>query len=457
MRARDLTTETDRQLAHPSKVVHTLKLLFSAQEQERAERFIVTPGGRVLGREPGLAPHESVCLETDTLASRRHARVWAGVDAVELEDLGSKNGTFVNGSQVNRHRLQDGDLVRIGGTLLLLRVETECEPAAGRVPFVAESNAMRILLQEVALLAPQAQTILVVGETGSGKELIARHIHMQSRRAGPLVAVNCAAIPSELAESILFGHKRGAFSGATHEQEGFFRAARDGTLFLDEVGELPLALQAKLLRALELREVTPVGSTASVSFQARIVAATNRDLRRAVLGEHFRSDLFARLCGVVIEVPPLRRRREDILGILRSTLSPNMRISTRLAEALLLHAWPLNVRELVTLGEYLRIRFPTLDVLDLEHAQGRLQMTSDSDVVSAAPFLSGPPTRISSDEPAVVPTSGREPDHSQLVQLLTEYQGNLARVATAIGRSPRQVRRRMEQLGLHRKGFLPER
>ena len=131
MRARDLTTETDRQLAHPSKVVHTLKLLFSAQEQERAERFIVTPGGRVLGREPGLAPHESVCLETDTLASRRHARVWAGVDAVELEDLGSKNGTFVNGSQVNRHRLQDGDLVRIGGTLLLLRVETECEPAAG--------------------------------------------------------------------------------------------------------------------------------------------------------------------------------------------------------------------------------------------------------------------------------------------------------------------------------------
>lgn len=454
MRARGLTTETDRQLTRTSPVLHALKLLFSVQGQGRSESFVIPPEGRVLGRDPGLPRHQSVSLPEDTLASRRHAQIILGADAVEIEDLSSKNGTFVNGSQVHKQALRDGDLIRIGGTLLLLRTETERKPVPVRVDFVAESSAMRALLDDVELLAPQDQTILLTGETGSGKEIITRHLHARSRRTGPLVAVNCAAIPADLAESILFGHKRGAFSGANQEQEGFFRAARDGTLFLDEVGELPLPLQAKLLRALELRELTPVGSTSSIPFNARIIAATNRDLRPTAQGERFRADLFARLCGAMLEVPPLRARREDILPLLRSTLAPAVRLSVRLAEALLLHPWPLNVRELLKLGEYLRTRFPTAEVLDLEHAQGRLQLTAP---VAAAQPTGVAATRPVAEAPARAPAFAGEPADERLVHLLTEHHGNLARVAAAIGRSPRQVRRRMEELGLQRKRFLPDR
>lgn len=401
--------------------------------------------------------HESICLELDTLVSRKHARILARPDAVEIEDLGSKNGTFVNGIQVHRQRLQDGDIVRIGGTLLLLRAEPAREPAAQSVPFVAESIAMRVLLAEIEVLAPQDQTILLLGETGSGKEVIARHIHACSRRADPLVAVNCAAIPSELAESLLFGHKRGAFSGAVQEQEGFFRSARGGTLFLDEIGELPLPLQAKLLRALELHEVTPIGSTLPVHFQARIIAATNRDLR-AVQGDRFRTDLFARLCGAVLDVPPLRERREDILPLLRSVLRSNVPLSTRLAEALLLHPWPLNAREIVSIGEYLRTRFPAAECLDLDHAQARLRMTAPPPTDSPAPLPSGSAlARVQTEPLALAASAEREPERAQLMQLLTEHRGNLARVAAALDLSPRQVRRRMEQLGIHRKNFLPDR
>jgi len=228
------------------------------------------------------------------------------------------------------------------------------EQAIGR-RIVGESSAMRHVLEAAARLAPKDITVLVRGETGTGKELIASLLHAQSRRAaGPLVRFNCGAIPAELAEAELFGHTRGAFTGATQARAGFFAEANGGTLVLDEVGELPLAVQAKLLRALQEGEIQPVGSGRTEKVDVRIVACTNRDLAADTRAGRFREDLYYRLAVVDLVVPPLRERREDIpaladefarryaerFGIEEVHLTPAVIEQVRAAD------WPGNVRQL---------------------------------------------------------------------------------------------------------------
>jgi len=229
---------------------------------------------------------------------------------------------------------------------------------------VGESAAMKSVLRNIALVAPTRTTALILGETGTGKERVAQAIHHASpRRGAPFVAVNCAAISETLLESALFGHEKGAFSGAVARREGLFEVADGGTLFLDEIGETSPALQAKLLRVLQARQFERVGGTAPVSTDVRIVAATNRDLRRMVSEGAFRSDLFYRLNVMVVHVPALRHRREDIgplvthilerlsfeLGIRRPPVG--RAVLARLAE----HAWPGNVRELENVLERLLV------------------------------------------------------------------------------------------------------
>ncbi len=234
-----------------------------------------------------------------------------------------------------------------------LALEEEAEPQFKGI--IGRSPALRALLGQVAVVAPTDSTVLITGETGSGKELIAQAIHDASpRRQGPLIKVNCGAIPENLFESEFFGHARGAFTGALRDKPGRFEMADGGTLFLDEIGELPPAMQSKLLRVLQEQEIERVGEIRTRKVNVRVIAATNRDLKQEVDGKRFREDLFYRLNIFPVEIPPLRERREDIPALatyfLRKTAKkmnrPLPRLSRANATQLSAHAWPGNVREL---------------------------------------------------------------------------------------------------------------
>ena len=220
--------------------------------------------------------------------------------------------------------------------------------------FIASSPAMNEVCETIAKVAPTAATVLINGESGTGKEVVARAIHKSSTRAGrPWVAVNCAAIPENLLESEMFGHVKGAFTGAVSDKEGLFEAANGGTLFLDEISSMPLILQGKFLRALQEREIRRVGDTRSIPVDVRVVAASNANLEEAVVKGTFRSDLFYRLAVIMIDIPPLRARKEVILPLARHFLAeevgkgkPAPAIGEAAANALLAYDWPGNVREL---------------------------------------------------------------------------------------------------------------
>jgi DNA-binding NtrC family response regulator len=260
---------------------------------------------------------------------------------------------------------------------LLPRLLARAEAAASPLPadagegFVGSSAAMREVQKAIGMLADSDATVLITGETGTGKEVVARALHRHGRRAArPFAAINCAAIPAELLESQLFGHARGAFTGAIAERTGSFREADGGTLFLDEIGDMDLAMQAKLLRVLQERVVTPVGGR-PVAIDVRIVAATHRDLAAAVAQGRFREDLFYRLGVVPLALPPLRERLGDIVPLAEHFLAlaaPGKRLSAEAAARLLAHRWPGNVRELRNAMERAAamVRHPLIAGADLD-------------------------------------------------------------------------------------------
>jgi len=232
----------------------------------------------------------------------------------------------------------------------------EKQPSGKTLPdlppgFICESASMRRVVETAAVVAPSNAPVLILGESGAGKEMIAQLIHRwSSRSSGPMVAANCAGLPESLIESELFGHTKGAFTGADAVRQGFFRAAHGGTLFLDEIGELPLHLQPKLLRALESGQITPVGSDAPIKVDTRLVAATNRDLAEAVRAGTFRDDLYYRINVVELIVPPLAERSDDLLPLASKFAGEfsggPVRLSPQATQCLLAHRWPGNVREL---------------------------------------------------------------------------------------------------------------
>jgi DNA-binding NtrC family response regulator len=216
---------------------------------------------------------------------------------------------------------------------------------------ICESRAMRRVLETAAVVAASNAPVLILGESGAGKEIVAQMIHQWSPRAkGPLVAANCAGLPESLIESELFGHTKGAFTGANQARQGFFRTADGGTLFLDEIGEMPLHLQPKLLRALESGQITPVGGDAAIQVDVRLIAATNRNLQQEVAGGRFREDLYYRINVVELVVPPLAERQDDILPLARrfavEFAGGPVRLSPQAVQCLLAYRWPGNVREL---------------------------------------------------------------------------------------------------------------
>jgi DNA-binding NtrC family response regulator len=296
---------------------------------------------------------------TDPAVSRHHCVLAVTPHGVELRDLDSTNGTTLAGYRVNSAFVAQGALVGVGETTL--RIDLLAEKLQAPVtredrfgPVLGTSLPMRRLFAIAAQVAPSEATILIEGETGTGKGMLAEAMHAASRRAtGPFVVIDCAAMTPQLMESELFGHEQGSFTGAHQRRIGLFESAAGGTILLDEIGELPLELQPKLLRAIERHEVRRIGSTTRIAVDVRVMAATNRDLRREVNRGAFRSDLWYRLNTVRLLIPPLRERREDIRLLAahfyqQMSPDPSARPPRELLDALTRGDWRGNVRELAS-------------------------------------------------------------------------------------------------------------
>ena len=303
----------------------------------------------------GTAPGNNLVL-TDPTVSRHHVVICAGVRGFALRDVESTNGTRINNVRVKEGFLETGDVIHIGSTTLRFDVDpgeheepVSIEDRWGRV--LGASPAMRRIFAMLPRIASADATLLLDGETGTGKGLLSEVIHNHSPRAkGKFVVVDCSAIPATLIESELFGHEKGSFTGAHAAKAGVFEAAAGGTVFLDEIGELPVEMQPKLLRALEDRQIRRVGGTDMIRLDVRIIAATNRDLRAEVNKGTFRADLYYRLNVVRVTIPPLRERREDIPMLVAHFYEQFTRGGDRppasLVSLLAMHEWPGNVREL---------------------------------------------------------------------------------------------------------------
>jgi transcriptional regulator with GAF, ATPase, and Fis domain len=318
----------------------------------------------------------------------------------------------------------------VEGTVALTRT------VPGKSPLLLGSPAMRGVGEIIREVADSDATVLILGESGVGKDVVARSIVASSRRREPFVKVNCAALPRELLESELFGHEKGAFTGAFRRKLGKFEFAQHGSLFLDEVGELPLALQAKLLHVLQDREFCRVGGSDPIRADARVIASTNRDLERAIGEGEFREDLYYRLNVVEIHVPPLRRRKEEIPALVRHFLEKFSRdgrpvtLSSDDLDAMLAHDWPGNVRELENVVRRLVL------LQNVPEARGRVLAALRSPCPGLAPPPAGPPPA-----PALAPPLGlreiarqaaAEAERKALREVLERVRWNRTRAAEAL-------------------------
>jgi transcriptional regulator with GAF, ATPase, and Fis domain len=432
-----------------------LVLAFSDGGRGEPERSVLPGDGLVLGRD---TPLFSAGLKDATI-SRRHAEIRAHHGRFRLCDLGSRNGSFVNGQRITGdHALDPGDVVRIGATLLVYTRAAD-EPVDDREAapnLIGASDAIARVRRSIGLVAGQRLAVLVTGETGTGKELVAQALHARGRRGGPLVSTNCAGFSKEMLASELFGHVRGAFTGAVSNRPGLFRSAHGGTLFLDELGELPLDLQAQLLRVLEAGHVRPVGGTGEVPVDVAVVGATHRDLLADVREQRFRADLYGRLVQWRIEVPPLRDRRDDIPWLLRHLLArcdaEQRRLTFGLTEALLLHPWPLNVRGLLNVIAIAVLASRSHPVLDL-HPEVVAALEAARTIAEGLPDSGGRPSETAVPGSASGGKGRALPADAIVEKALVDSRGSVAIAARSLGASRQQLYRWLEQRDLHIESF----
>lgn len=329
----------------------------------------------------------------------------------------------------------------LGGALIGSRLAPDYPSPAPVFGFIGQSRALRNACEQIAIVAPSHTTVLLQGESGAGKELAARAIHLNSAvKNGPFISVNCAALPESLIESELFGHERGAFTGATQMHRGRFERANGGTLFLDEIGELSPAIQAKLLRALQERSFERLGAMTTVSFDARIIAATNRDLAQMVENGSFRRDLFYRLNVFVIRMPPLRERPEDILPLASHFLNRHLngiQFSKEAIEFLQAHDWPGNARELENAMERAALLLGKGTVLLPEHLP--------AEVV--------PQPRAPVQDGLKIAKKIARMERADIISALGASAGRLNKAAAMLGLSERQLGYRLRKYGISFKDF----
>jgi len=383
----------------------------------------------------------------DRQMSRHHFRLEPdGEHGYSIRDLGTANGTFVDGARIEGAAPFTGRVIATGATLFVVDVEPDPEnlPAAPAAPEVDTrglfgiSAAARALRRSVATVAPTGGAVLLLGPTGVGKEVTAQAIHEQSGRTGPLVPVNCAAIPTDLAEAEFFGYVRGAFTGAEEDRAGYFEQASGGTLFLDEVGDLPGHLQAKLLRVLEDSVVRRVGSSELTTVDLRIVAATHVDLEAS----GFRRDLLARLGDWVLRIPRLADRKTDVLTLWNHFFGFTGNVPETTAEfreALVLYDWPMNVRELKRLARRITELAPPGEPVDVHMLPRAIRGPLMARLEHASAASEPPPPPRPVDD-------SNTPGYEVIVGALTEAKGNVKQAAISNGWHRTQLYRWLKRL-----------
>ncbi len=391
-------------------------------------------GDVTIGRDPSCT-----IVLSDPAVSRKHASLSIG-ETITLADLGSRGGVVVEGKPLaigRRLELAIGQSFSLGTIAAMVQIAPD--PTAQ-----ANDSVLASLVRTVARLARGTISVLITGETGVGKELVAETVHRLSPRAKrTLVKINCGAIAESLLESELFGHEKGAFTGAESDKAGLLEAADGGSIFLDEVGEMPLGVQVKLLRALESRQVRRVGGVVTQTYDARFIAATNRDLRSEVEAKRFREDLFYRLAGAVIWVPPLRDRRDEILPLAREFLveasnsvdEPTPSLAPETITWLLSYRWPGNVRELRN----------TMERACLLCEAGVVEMRHLAEVVSIDVTAASPPAA------GTLPASNAANDQrARILEALSQTGGNQKLAAALLGISRRTLINWLEKYDIPR-------
>jgi DNA-binding NtrC family response regulator len=428
-----------------------LVLLYAGEYASLPAAWPLARGTTVIGRDASA----DIVLPV-TAVSRRHAEITKQAGEFVVRDLGSRNGTLVNGHPVSEDTLEPLDELRIGDAVLKLVAEGSEDYAGYRVDGALIGHATRRARQpsalvgglqmdrivaEVERVATAPLNVLLLGASGTGKEVVASEIHRLSGRSGRFQAVNCAAIPQNLIESELFGFKRGAFSGADRDKPGLIRAADGGTLLLDEIGDMPPDAQAKLLRVIQAREVLPLGANAPERVDVRVVCATHRDLGKLQREGKFREDLFARLNEYALDLPPLYERKEDVFALVTSFLArvgrPELKVTFPFMTALLHHDWPYNVREL----EGCIKRAVAL-------ADGPLLLPEylPEAVTEAMQGYGKPATRTA---PGTHPPPAHGvPSEEELRRLLESHAGNVAAVGRDLGKARMQIHRWMKRYGI---------
>jgi transcriptional regulator with PAS, ATPase and Fis domain len=428
-----------------------------------AEEFRKLPGAWtfsqpriVIGRDDSA----DMCLPVAAV-SRTHAEIIWDDSRWLVRDMGSRNGTLLDGHPISQAILERGAELRIGDGVykfLDCDVSDYCDylldgSVQGQGRLVAKSDLvggyrMDRIAAELERIAPTNLSVMLLGESGTGKEVAARELHRSSGRKGAFHAVNCAAIPATLLESELFGYKRGAFSGADRDKPGLIRLADQGTLLLDEIGDMSLEAQAKLLRVLQSREVYPLGATAPERVDIRVVCATHRDLQRLIQLEKFREDLYARLNEYQLKLPPLRDRKEDIFQLAREFLRrhgrPELGLAFGFALGLVNYDWPYNVRELegcikrcIALTDN-----STVDESLLPEPIKELMAEYGRPIARTDPLVQ------SSSLDIIRTARSSSPSDAELRALLEKHRGNVAAVGRDLGKARMQVHRWMERFGI---------
>jgi DNA-binding NtrC family response regulator len=406
----------------------------------------------------------------DPWMSSRHARLRLDAGGARIEDLGSRNGVLLGNRRVEAAALAHGDLFVLGRTAWVLHARPFARElvAASLRPFGPTRSVSPGLLAAVVVLercAASELTILLQGDTGTGKEVLAREAHRRSGRSGPFIGLNCAALPEALLEGQLFGHRRGAFTGAVEAAPGLVLASSGGTLFLDEIADMPPAAQAKLLRVLEERAVVALGETAPRKVDLRVIAAGQRDLRAEVEQGRFRRDLFARLAQVVVTLPPLRERRGD-LGLLAAHACAELGTTLALSAARVVmeHAWPMNVRELLSGLRAAAVMAGAGNGIEAQHLPEawRGEATAASGGPGAGERAAagggdaggdGGGTGGVGDGSGGGAVDDGGPTREALAALLARHQGNVTAAARELGKGKMQLYRWMSRRGMDPASF----
>jgi DNA-binding NtrC family response regulator len=403
----------------------------------------------------------------DRRMSSSHGRLIRSPSGWLLDDPESKNGAVVDGVITRRLVISDGAVIELGHTFFVFRnaavernavSDVDDATLAGGAPALQTyDGALAEQFATLGRVAPTEVSVLLQGETGTGKELVARALHDLSARSGAFVAVNCGALPASLIEAELFGHRRGAFTGAVGERLGLVRSADNGTLFLDEVGELPASSQAAFLRVLQEREVVPVGVDHPVKVDVRLCAATLRDLEALVTSGQFRRDLYARLFGLTISLPPLRQRRVDLGLLARRLLSlipggSDVRFAPAALRAMLRHDWMLNIRELEKVLAT-AVALATSGVIEASHLPESLRRGPRSEPTPQPPPPGPDGPAVPGATPGGAARSSDDELREQLVGLLTLHNGNVLAVSKALHTRRTQVYRWLHRLGIQVETF----